>query len=654
MSKPAETPSPDPLGQLIQKDQFVGWLCKLDYESALVMTRDDWKLRARGVPHNCFLVATADAHQPGGEILLLRVIGAADLPANDAVAGLKVEKLKQRPAESAGGAFADLAAEEFRFGGLQCRVLGTFYAANGRLRLGSDAEFFASAAGLAVYRPAGAALEAIVNYVSPERIAASREEAQRLGLAGDLPRFPIGTVRFSSTDWRHRGDDSRRATFHLNAVDFLARRTAVFGMTRTGKSNTVKQLVSVVKHTSREFNLKIGQIIYDLNGEYANANQQDKGSIAEVFPHDTVRYRMLPAPGFELILNNFFHQVAEGHSTLRGLIEGSKIPRTADLEAFLSMDFDPPNKEDCNTEYEFQRRTAMFDLKLAAYRAVLARAGYELPQGFKFTFEVNSGIRNKVNPSVDPANGLTAPQVFEWFQLMRQIQDELITTTGASWVEPDTNVLVNLLLQKNDQGGYIPGYRLLQPFKDYHAPNRRTDVCDEIYQHLVNGKIVILDLSVGDPVQRERLSKRIARHVLRGSMAQFNAGKHPPHVVVYVEEAHNIIGRTEPLTEIWPTIAKEGAKARIAIVYATQEVSSIHPNILANTENVIVSHLNNHHEIGELAKYYDFGDFTGSLIRSQDVGFARIKTLSNPFVIPVQIDRFDPEKQKQRGAQKHS
>ena len=314
------------------------------------------------------------------------------------------------------------------------------------------------------------------------------------------------------------------------------------------------------------------------------------------------------------------------------------------------MDFVPPVKEDCSSEHEFQRQKAMYQLKLAAYQAMLARAGYELPPNFKITFEVNPAVRNKVNPSVNPADGLTATQAYEWFNLVRQIQDELITGKGQSWVEPDTNVLINLLLQKNDQGGYIPGYRLLQPFKDYHAPNRQTDVCDEIYNHLLDGKIVILDLSVGDPVQRERLSKRIARHILRSSMATFNAGHYPPHIVIYVEEAHNIIGRHEALTEIWPTIAKEGAKARIAIVYATQEVSSIHPNILANTENILVSHLNNQNEISELAKYYDFGDFAESLIRAQDVGFARVKTLSNPFVIPVQIDRFDPEKERQRGA----
>jgi hypothetical protein len=643
MPNSTQNSAPDALLQLVQPNQFVGWLGTADYTRALVLTSDVWKTRAKGVPHNCFLLAAADGGTAVEEIMLLRVSGSAEVPA-DAELQVKLDKLKSRAPAGGGGQ----TVEEFQFGLLQCRVLGTFYLQDGKLRLGSDVENFAQAAGLAVYRPEGAALAAIVNYISPSRAAAAEEEARRLGLKGELPRFPIGTVRYSSTDRLHRGAGAERAVFHLNAVDFLARRTAVFGMTRTGKSNTVKKLVSVVKHTSDDFKLRIGQIIYDLNGEYANANQQDQGSIAEVFPADTIRYRMVPTTGFELILNNFFQQISEGHSTLRGLLEASKLPRSADLEAFLSMDFVPPNKEDCSSDYEFQRQTSLFQLKLAAYQAVLARAGYELPPGFKITFEVNPGIRNKINPSVDPANGLTASQAYEWFYLVRQIQDELITTSGASWIEPDTNVLINLLLQKNDQGGYIPGFRLLQPFKDYHAPNRSTDVCDEIYNHLAAGKIVILDLSVGDPVQRERLGKRIARHIFRSSMATFNRGQYPPHVVVYVEEAHNIIGRNEPLTEIWPTIAKEGAKARIAVVYATQEVSTIHPNILANTENIIVSHLNNHNEISELAKYYDFGDFAESMIRAQDVGFARVKTLSNPFVIPVQIDKFDPEKEKLR------
>ena len=116
--------------------------------------------------------------------------------------------------------------------------------------------------------------------------------------------------------------------------------------------------------------------------------------------------------------------------------------------------------------------------------------------------------------------------------------------------------------------------------------------------------------------------------------------------MAFFEAAFKIIGKGMDLTDTWPRLAKEGAKYKIALVYATQEVSSVHPNILANTENWFVTHLNSDKEIGELAKFYDFADFKLSLLRSQDVGFARVKTLSSPFVIPIQIDKFDPEKIK--------
>lgn len=650
----------DDLIKLIQKDYFIGWIYSIDYEKALVITNDLWKSNVKGVPHNSFLVATSLNPEKYGEtlevdkeIILLRVIGTCKLPQDDDMIRTKIDNYQNQKSvhPQDDNNFDTLTRNRLQFGGLECRVLGTFYMKNQVLNLGSDVESFSLSLQMSVYMPTGKSLEQIVNFVDPIRKNKSAEDFKALGINEDVLPFKIGTVRYTSTDRLHRSSSAEKVNFYIQPADFLARRTAVLGMTRTGKSNMIKQTVSVVKEVSDKHGLKIGQLIFDINGEYANANKQDSGSISSIFSDDCIKYRMIQTTGFEPLLNNFYEQLPEGMRVIRDLFNEAQKSKSTDIDTFINMSLDKPEPDEIG---ELNR----WNVKTSLYKTLLMKAGYRFNGTLKVSFEVNISIRKKVNETlnaensddssdinINPVNGLYYSESLKWFLAARKTNKDspLLSSSKAEWFDNECVAMLNLLAQKNSSGAYISGYRTVAIAKDYHSPDKSSEVYEEIYSHLIDGKIVILDLSVGNALLRERISKNIAKYIFNTSMNVFIEDKKPTNIVIYIEEAHNLIGKGMELTDTWPRLAKEGAKYQIALVYATQEVSSVHKNILSNTENWFVSHLNSDTEIRELAHFYDFSDFSKSLLRSQDVGFARVKTLSSPYVIPVQIDKFDPD-----------
>lgn len=640
-------------------------------------------------PSLSFLIATRinpnseseiDFTKEDSSILLLRVIDSTSLPQDVEAERIRIETAQRVSGED--DKLWDVTAMDartknlFDFAGLQCRIIGTFFLdedpqnseAPLSLRFGSDISNYYPNQDLKVYKPTSEALEEIINYCDPANI---QDQKKRFN---NVKRVKLGNVRYASTNRRFQHIDD--VPVYIYPSDLLSQKSALFGMTRTGKSNTTKIIAKSVyelrKSTSEEVPLRIGQLVFDPNGEYANENVQDNNSALKnvwklisdtTKDNEVVTYGITKHPNDperKMMLINFYleENILIGKDIINNILSDDN---TTYMKNFVQANLNKPENAD-----QYGSEMTRYKRRLLAYRSVLNRAGFPTPTNLKpitkrlFGKELIAAMNSST--SDDAVEYQSAAKIFDsdnvtWDQVGNAFEslDKFIRDpksgykdfennyvnkpngSGERWADEDLKKIIGIFQYPN--GTRKIGKAILQ-----HSADTSSDYADDIYNDLEKGKLVIVDQSCGDPELNKSSSYRIITKIFKNNQQRFiNGEDNIPEILVYIEEAHNILpaGNDLDTSDMWVRTAKEGAKYRIGMVYATQEVSSIQKNILKNTSNWFISHLNNTDETRELCKYYDFADFEPSIRRAQDKGFLRVKTLSNLFVVPVQVDKFE-------------
>jgi hypothetical protein len=647
---------------IIEDSDLIGGVYYMNYDECVIVSNDKWKDEAGGVPRHSYLLATAtdwdnpeEFKEEDAYAILLRATGPEKLPAEDDLMKVREEAMRRKitndtavDSSQVPGTSEEimdvLTKNEIQFSGINTKILGTVYEGDDGIEFGSDVETFYSSARYKVYKPNAQALSKIFKLIQQDQDEQDEDDSV----------IRLGRVRYTSTE---RNPRLSEATVPIDIDDVVGNKTALFGMTRTGKSNTMKVLATSIFQHAVETDEEIGQLMFDPAGEYANVNQQDdETALADI--HDDVvsvySWGGADEDGVESLQIDFFdyEQIDEVWQTIK-----LHLTRDADyVTSFKSANpVGPENKRENRSEFTKSVRCQ------SALYACLVKAGFDTGNDFSTPIPTNTAIRDAVNDNISGSDidfnlpGNTPPgwafvdedELVKFWETVAENRDA-INNADDDWI---TNDVEAMLVMLNMESGN--GYKILEDLRRYHDPGTQGYYPDIIYESLADGDIVIVDLTQGTDEINQRISKTIVERVVERQVELFTGGEEPHNMEVYVEEAHRLFGSDylddADATDPYVRLAKEAAKYNIGLIYATQEVSGVDSRVLANTANWIVTHLNNTNETKELSRYYNFEDFERLTLEAEDVGFARVKTLSGQFIIPTQIDEFDQNLIQQAG-----
>ncbi|MFD8932881.1 ATP-binding protein [Streptomyces mirabilis] len=679
--------------ELLTESVKIGGIYDFGYHEASVLTNDAWLHSAHGVPQHCLLLAyprrlddpkeATNVAPEDREIVLLRVIRETSLPNQADLTRLRAEDTDRTitshyRTDGQESAPADVLTRNLmQQAAFRCRILGTFVENEaGDLVFGKDVDAVYASAGYVVAKPHGASLQKVVDHV--ELPMGEREDEQGGDDApnADLPdmqeEMVIGNLRYASArkrEWAARTENrSTEIQVKVRPKDFVAHKTAVFGMTRAGKSNTMKVLAAAVHLYAHKTGVRIGQLIFDPAGEYAYANRQDGTALSQL--GDNVRIYRLGATAKERGRNirplslNFFDvkQIDGCWALIEALLQGDDRKY---VQNFLACD--PTRDPDiARAENRYDDANRLLAVR-AMYYAILLLAGLKPPRGWRCRLPTNEktrtllGISGKdpiwvneaqlrefaptiaraaVDAPKKPSKDGAAKKNDEVEAVKLWVADKSLGGSGDSAIDGMVGMIATT--------GRTNGYKELRALLPYHSPESEADFAPAIYADLARGRMVIVDLSRGSEQVLQTCAERIVNVIVARAAERFRDGKPPRLMQVFLEEAHRLLDRDKfnraaSDKDPYVRLAKEAAKYKIGMVYATQEVSSVDEMILSNTANWVCAYMNNSSEVKKLSNYYDFADFAAQILTADDRGFVRLRTDSSPYTLPVQIAKFDLE-----------
>lgn len=616
--------------------RVVGYVLDIGYEVATIITSDPFKKSVGGIPRNSFLIMVPQELKGiTPHFTLLRVLETAPTPLSVETQQTFFELHKKSMPEIDVFTQADL-----QWGALKTSVLGMFYPhpeKNNEIEFSGDVNNIVSPHKYRVFSPNEELLDIIVNCLVPDELS-----------------FKIGDLR--TTECRLPVPHKKLLTVPVetSTKDFIGARTALFGKTRLGKSNVVKLIAeSIITNTRKNNN--VGQIIFDMNGEYANDNPQDENaSLKSKYTTECEVYALSPkssTPSKPLRLN-FYESPDQSMSVLSSFITVDK--QSNYIESFASVTV-PSIDEIASISNQAERTYPI--RKVLMYWAILNRAGFvadepalkRLVPNSHHAKQLNPGfsqaLRDKIyapNSAPSPPTSLdeltTEMEKLAIFRYENSGDPDLKSTgSGKDLFDSDAVALLEFLRPAPGRSGPT----ILRKYRMYHAPNASNYIA-EIIDFVDKGKTVILDLGNASDEIFEYFSGSISKSIFMHQQDKFSNNKLGDHYIqLYFEEAHNLFPIKADPKSIYSRFAKEGAKYHIGIVYSTQSPSTVYEELLAQTENFFVGHLSSQNEASALERRnVAYKGLDKDIMSTKQPGYMRMLTRSHRFVIPVQTYQF--------------